>query len=252
MSAPPSLVVSIHDVSPLTRDRVDAILAGLAAAGIARTSLLVVPDHHHKAPIAGDADFAAWLRAHLAAGHEAVLHGFFHRRERRERESASTQFFTRLYTADEGEFFDITLEEARTLLARGREALTECAGVDPTGFIAPAWLLSAAGEQAARELGFGYTTRLKTVTDLTAGKVLESQSLCWSVRSGWRRAASLGWNPLLATLLGKTRLLRISIHPPDITHPSIWYQIRCLATRAAKDRTPLTYRDFIDQWRSLR
>jgi predicted deacetylase len=248
----PSLVVSIHDVSPLTQDRVAAILTALAEAGVTRTSLLVVPDHHHRAPIAADAPFSNWLRAQIAAGHEAVLHGFYHQRTRTPQESATTRFFTRIYTADEGEFYDIPLTDARTLLAQGRDALTECAGVTPTGFIAPAWLLSAAGEQAARELGFTYTTRLKTVADLTAQSVLESQSLCWSVRSRWRRAASLGWNPLLAARLGSNPLLRISIHPPDITHPSIWYQILCLTKRATKTRVPLTYRDFIDQWRSPR
>jgi predicted deacetylase len=247
-----ALVVSVHDVSPLTRERVDRTLAGLAEIGISRTSLLVVPDHHHRAPITGDADFAAWLRGHIAAGHEAVSHGFFHRRERRLKESASTRFFTRLYTADEGEFFDIDLEDARTLMTQGREALTECASVAPVGFIAPAWLLSEAGEQAARELGFAYTTGLKTIIDLASGNVLESQSLCWSVRSGWRRVVSLAWNRFLAGKLLANPLLRISIHPPDITYPAIWRQVLSLASAAAKDRTPLTYRDFIDQWRSLR
>ena len=81
----------------------------------------------------------------VAAGHEAVLHGYFHHRERRPGESAGTRFFTRLYTADEGEFFDIAFGDARALLARGRDELAQCAGVPPAGFIAPAWLLSAGG-----------------------------------------------------------------------------------------------------------
>ena len=246
-----SVVVSIHDVSPLTREPVDAILRDLAAIGVPRVSLLVVPDHHHRASIADDPAFSTWLRRMIAAGHEPVLHGYYHQRERRTRESASTRFFTRLYTADEGEFFDIGHAASTATLTRGRDTLAQCAGIVPSGFIAPAWLLSAEAESAARELGFAYTTRLKSVVFLQASRVVESQSLCWSVRSAWRRAASLVWNPLLILRrLQANPLLRISIHPPDITHATIWRQIRCLTTRAIKDRTPLTYLDFVTGWKS--
>ena len=246
----PALVVSIHDVSPLTQERVDAILQGLAKVGITRVSLLVVPNHHHRAPIASDAPFAAWLRRQVTAGHEAVLHGYFHKRERREHESPSTRFFTRMYTADEGEFYDIGRNDAQALITKGRDELTACAGVEPAGFIAPAWLLSEAGEDAARALGFAYTTRLKTVADLPGRKTLPTQSLCWSVRSAWRRTVSLGWNQFLFRQLRRNPLLRISIHPPDIAHPAIWRQIVALASDAAKNRRPLSYRDFIEQWRT--
>jgi predicted deacetylase len=236
----------------VTREAVDAILADLAKVGIGRVSLLVVPDHHRRAPIAGDTAFSEWLRKMIAAGHEAVLHGYFHGRERKAHESASTQFMTRLYTADEGEFFDIGLDDARALMTRGREALTRCAAVAPAGFIAPAWLMSDAAEQAARELGFAYTTRLKTIVDLPARKTLRSQSLCWSVRSRWRRIASLGWNRYLYGHLRDNPLLRISIHPPDIRHPAVWRQIRALAAEAVKTQSAMTYSDFIDQWRKAR
>jgi predicted deacetylase len=244
-----ALVVSIHDVSPVTREAVARMLADLAEAGVGRVSLLVVPDHHHRGNITKDAAFGPWLRDLVAAGHEPVLHGYFHQRESRPKESARTRFFTRHYTAGEGEFFDIGIEEARGVLTRGRDELAECAGVMPTGFIAPAWLLSAGGEAAAREIGFDYTTRLKTVSDLASRRAHASQSLCWSVRNGWRRAASLGWNPLLFKTLRDNALLRLSIHPPDFAHAEIWRQIRLLAARALADREPIAYRDFVTRLR---
>jgi len=247
-----SLVVSIHDVSPVTREAVDGILQGLAKAVVPRVSLLVVPDHHHRAPIAGNAAFAEWLQSLVAAGHEPVLHGYYHQRARKAHESVSTRFFTRMYTADEGEFFDIGLADARALITSGRDALAECAGTASSGFIAPAWLLSDEGETAARDLGFSYTTRLKTIVDLPGRKTMASQSLCWSVRSASRRIVSLRWNHFLFGQLRHNPLLRISIHPPDIAHPGIWRQILALASQAAKDRQPLTYRDFIEHWRTSR
>ena len=240
-----SLVASIHDVSPFTRDSVDAILAGLGRVGVGRVSLLVVPDHHHRGAITADPSFGSWLRGLVAAGHEPVLHGYFHQRGRRPDESARTRFFTRLYTAGEGEFFDIPFDAARTLLARGRDQLAQCAGIAPEGFIAPAWLLSPEGEAAARDLGFAYTNRLKSVSDLATGHLHYSQSLCWSVRAGWRRAVSLAWNRSLFQALRSNSLLRISIHPPDIAHPAIWRQIQLLAARALEDRESIAYRDFV-------
>jgi predicted deacetylase len=241
-----ALVVSVHDVSPLSREAVTAILAALAQAGVRRVSLLVVPDYHHSGNITRDAVFASWLREMVAAGHEAVLHGYAHLRERRPDETARTRFVTRHYTAGEGEFFDIGFDAARALLARGREELAQCAGVRPAGFIAPAWLLSAEGEAAARDLGFAYTTRLTSVHDLATGRVHLSQSLCWSVRSPMRAAVSLAWNRLLFQRLQSNPLLRISIHPPDLAQAAVWRQVLHIATLAAENRKPVTYHDFIN------
>jgi predicted deacetylase len=241
------LVVSIHDVSPLTQDAVAGMLAELARWGVARVSLLVVPDYHGRGSINGDAAFGAWLREMAAAGHEAVLHGYYHQREQRDGESARTRFFTRHYTEGEGEFYDIGYDAARALLERGRAELEQCAGVKPEGFIAPAWLLSAEGEAAARDLGFAYTTRLKSAVDLRSGRAWESQSLCWSVRSGWRRASSRAWNPFLFGQLRRNPLLRLSIHPPDRGHAEIWGQIGRLTRKAMEDREVVVYREFFAQ-----
>jgi predicted deacetylase len=240
-----ALVVSIHDVSPFTGESVESILEGLAEVGIGRVSLLVVPDHHRRGNITGDPGFGAWLRDLVAAGNEPVLHGYFHQRERRAHESGWTRLVTRYYTADEGEFFDIGYDTARGVLARGREELAQAAGVAPVGFIAPAWLLSAEGERAAGDLGFGYTTRLKSVSELGTHRAHESQSLCWSVRGNWRGVLSLGWNRVLFQDLRGNRLLRISIHPPDFGHREVWRQILGLARRALEDREAVTYRDCV-------
>ena len=156
---------------------------------------------------------------------------------------------TRWYTADEGEFFDITHATARALLTRGRDELTRCAGVAPEGFIAPAWLLGAEGEGAARDLGFGYTTRVDSISDLAAGRRLQSQSLCWSVRGRSRRVMSLAWNRLLFQALRPNPLVRLAIHPPDLGHSAVWRQIQLLAARALEDREAMAYRDYVIRWR---
>ncbi|MDX2081342.1 MAG: polysaccharide deacetylase family protein [Terrimicrobiaceae bacterium] len=241
----PALVVSIHDVSPLTRERTANILADLAAVGVRRTSLLVVPDHHRRGRISEDEPFGTWLRGQVASGHEAVLHGFFHLRERRPAEGPWERFVTGTYTAGEGEFFDLPADAARERLEAGRAELAAC-GVTATGFIAPAWLLGNEAESAVRAAGFDYTTRIATVSDFRSGVVHRSRSLCWSVRAAWRRVCSLGWNRLV---LGRERnrpLVRIGIHPPDWDHVAIRRQILTLTRAALASREAIPY----DTWLS--
>jgi predicted deacetylase len=235
-----ALVVSLHDVSPHTREECDSILHDLAQRGVPRTSLLVIPDHHRRGHMQSDPEFVSWLQAQAAAGHEVVMHGYYHQRPPRAQESAKDKFTTRLYTAGEGEFYDIDHTQATALVTKARVEFQQL-GFAPTGFIAPAWLLSTHAENALRDLRVEYTTRLGSVSDLSTGATHHSQSLVWSVRSGWRRWTSLRWNAFLFRRLLSSPLLRISIHPVDLRHAKIWQQIGELVSQALADREPLTY-----------
>ncbi len=244
-----SLVVSLHDVSPLTQTDCATILAQLQTLGVPHTSLLVIPNHHHRAPMLDDAPFGEWLRQLFAAGHEIVIHGYHHSRDRRDGESARDKIATRFYTADEGEFYDLDRAAALQLVNKAREEFRQL-GLAPSGFIAPAWLLGHDAEDALRDASCEYTTRLGTVLDLRTGRSIASQSLVWSVRSAWRRQMSLAWNAHLSRRLASNPLLRISIHPVDLHHAKIWQQIRELITRALADREPLTYLAWLGKVRS--
>ena len=239
-----SLAVSVHDVSPLTREASDRMLADLTGAGVGTTSLLVVPDHHHRADIDKDPAFLAWLREKQAAGHEIVLHGFYHRRAPREDDGAGRRLVTEHYTAGEGEFYHLGYEEARERMEDGREMLTG-AGLEVVGFIAPAWLLGEEAEQAARNLEFAYTTRLGGVLDLRSGAWTRSQSLVYSPRSAWRRNVSLAWNAFLASRLRRNPLARLGLHPPDWNYDAIKTQALRLARELAADRQVIRYRDWV-------
>ncbi len=246
MNAPSvrALAVSIHDVSPLTRAATAAMLRDLGAAGIGAVSLLVIPDHHHRGEIGRDHGFSSWLRDAQSAGHEIVLHGFYHIRERRAGAGWRQKLVTEHYTAGEGEFYDLDYAEARRRMREGRE-MFERAGCDVCGFIAPAWLLGDEAERAARDEGFAYTTRLGGFLDLRSGAWTASQSLVYSVRSGWRRAFSLAWNAWLAVRLRGNPLARLGLHPPDWGHAKIRTQALRLARVACGDRRVIRYRDWI-------
>ena len=243
-----ALVVSVHDVAPSTKTRVEEIVAELAHHGVAVCSLLVVPDYHHRGCFSEDRAFVRWLQDLETRGHEIVIHGYFHQRPRRPGEKLLKQAVTRFYTSDEGEFYDLDYEEALRRINQAREQFA-ASGLSPRGFIAPAWLLSRAAEQAAADAEMEYTTRLTHVHDLRGGESYRARSLVYSVRSGWRRQASLAWNSVLARRLADAPLARVSLHPPDRDHSEIWRQALRLIDCLLEDRTATTYRDWIAEKR---
>jgi predicted deacetylase len=239
-----SLVVSIHDVSPLTQTVSANILRELAAIGVEQTSLLVIPNHHHRAPIRENHGFQMWLAEEVRKGHEPVLHGYFHQRENRSDQSILSKIVTEFYTAGEGEFFDLSETEARARLERG---LTELEFLPKRicGFVAPAWLLDLEAEKAVRSLGFQYTTRIGALHLFQNRPSIHARSLVWSTRANWRIWMSLRWNALLAHQVKRHDLVRVGIHPPDYSHPDVWNQIKRLITELKSDRACVSYQTFI-------
>ena len=245
----PSLVVSIHDVSVMTRESVESMLNDLAGEGVKVSSLLVIPDHHHRGRIDDDSGFASWLDEKVSLGHEAVLHGFHHLRPRRHGEGIAARLITRTYTAGEGEFYDLSFVESLDLLRRGREAMRRC-GHEPEGFIAPAWLLGREAAKAVAAENFRYTTRIASVTDFKGQRSFSSRSMVYSVRAPWRRALSLLWNESLFRAMRNAPLLRIGLHPPDWEHGSIRRHALACIRLAVKQRNVTTYKGWLDGLRS--
>lgn len=245
------LVVSLHDVSPRTQTMCEEILAQLRQLGIDQTSLLIIPNHHGQAPIGEDSAFRSWLAEKIESGHEPVLHGYFHQRQKQNADSFRARLTTEIYTAGEGEFFDLSAEEATVRVQRGLEDLAFLQR-KVVGFIAPAWLLGTDAEIAVRELGFLYTTRLGSVQTFGPSADIRSQSLVWSTRKRWRALTSLAWNRWLAHRLARAPLIRIGIHPPDLQHPRVWEQVRRLAAETSHCRECVSYEKFVERELALR
>jgi predicted deacetylase len=245
------MVVSLHDVAPSTQQIANTIISELARRGVNVCSLLVVPDYHHQGLFTRNQQFVSWLRSLEADGHEIVIHGYFHERPCRAEESFRDKFVTRFYTQQEGEFYDLTYDEALQRIAAAQNEF-RANGLKPRGFVAPAWLLSKEAERAARDAGMEYTTRLHKVCDLRVGDEFAARSIVYSVRRSWRRGISRICNATLFRYLEGKPLLRISLHPPDYLHPTIWWQVTGMIERAIGSRTATTYQDWIAQQRLRR
>lgn len=236
------LIVSLHDVHPGSLEVVRQQVTDLTQAGVGVFSLLVVPEFHHGVPTLEDGKTRAFLMERYEQGDDLVVHGFYHDRRGLPK---GGWFWTRVYSNDEAEFHAIAEEPARQRLARGRSLWKE-AGWRVNGFIAPGWLMPEFVEGLLREMGFGYTVRLRRVIRLCDGEVTESQSLCYSTRSWWRIPVSLVWNEWLFGQLAGGRLLRLGLHPGDWSEPRVRRQALGLVRRALDlGYRPLTYRDYV-------
>lgn len=249
-----ALVLSIHDVAPSTQEVVQVMIAELKELGVSTCSLLVIPYYHNKESLTTAPQFMKWLHERQQEGHEIVLHGCSHLRPMQSQESRWTKWMTQSYTRGEGEFYDLNYDEALAKIRMGKKEFeragfsTECMA----GFIAPAWLLSQEAEQALRDEGFIYTTRLHGVVNLrtrSSRSFYHSQSMVYSVSSGWRRQISLLWNEFLLQLsvLQAWPLLRLGLHPPDWKHAAIRSHVLASVRKVIKQRQSLTYSLWIER-----
>jgi predicted deacetylase len=245
-----SLVVSIHDVAPSTQAVVQEIIDDLRQSGVSCCSLLVIPHYHEKESLAQSPTFVEWLQKKEQEGHEIVLHGWCHLRPAAAQERLWKRWMTQHYTRGEGEFYDLSYDEARAKLKMGKAAL-EKAGFDfkkISGFIAPAWLLGKEAERAVIDEGFAYTTRLHGVIDLQKEypALHRSQSMVYSVSAAWRRWVSLFWNEFLFRCSEQRAwpLLRLGLHPPDWNYSAIRHHALSTVAQTIKKRKVVTYQEW--------
>lgn len=239
------LVVSIHDVSPPTWERVETLLRVLAEQRIRACSLLIIPNYRGAHPIERDGAFAAWLRGLPQATTEFVLHGYTHTAERLPT-GLWSGLIARHYTDREGEFYDCSREEAAGRIEQGLEAFARC-GLTTTGFIAPAWLLGRPAREAARAAGLRYTALLRHVVCLADDRAVVAPTCVYSVRAAWRRVMSRRYNSALAAWTRRAPVVRFSLHPVDADHPSILAHALGLLCSLARDREALTYRELMER-----
>jgi len=245
--APKALIVSLHDAHPGSRAQIAEQIAFLAERGVTRSSILVVPEFHHRESLLIDKGFCDAASGWQAQGHELVLHGYFHDRLESPKDTLSTLFWTRLYTNREAEFLDLSRDMARSRLEKGR-ALFDSLGWRTPGFVAPAWLMANGLPNLLAEMGFSYTTRLGEIIPLRPGvnRIKPSQSLCYSARAGWRRFASCVWNKHLYGRLRETNLVRLSLHPRDLEFSLLRRQIDQIVRASLKRGfEPTTYGDYV-------
>jgi hypothetical protein len=124
------IAVAIHDVEPATFERCALIRDWLSDHGIDRATLLVIPAPDLHPFFQRRPDLAAWLLDCRDRGDAVAQHGFQHRRAGAPRGGGA-------------EFAGLDADATRATIEAGRRVLS-LAGVEPRGFVAPAYAYTPA------------------------------------------------------------------------------------------------------------
>jgi predicted deacetylase len=211
-----TIAVSLHDVEPATFERCALIRDWLADLGVDRVTLLVIPapdlhPFHDRRP-----DMAQWLEECARGGDAVAQHGFQHRRPGARR--------------DDAEFAGLDAESTRASISAGRRMLA-LAGVEPSGFVAPAYAYTPALRREVASDFDWWATLLRLV-----GRD----------RASLAPAFSLSRSPLAvrAGALAAGRVLRLDLHPADFDRPRHVLALEAVLRRTGR-RTAVTYDDLV-------
>lgn len=215
------IAVAIHDVEPGTYERCALIRDWLCDHGIDKATLLVIPacdmhPFHDRRP-----ELADWLGERVRAGDCVAQHGFQHRRPGR---------------SGPAEFVGLDEAQTRRALLAGRRVL-HLAGVEPRGFVAPAYAYTDALQRALAGRFDWWASRTRVWTD-RGRRSDDAPALGFGTRPALRRVAA----PLLVRgrALTAGELLRLDLHPGDLSRGSTVGAVEAVLRRAAS-RTPVTY-----------
>jgi len=156
---------------------------------------------------------------------------------RRAHQFSVRNWFNRQFlTAGEGEFLSLSEAELTERIDRGRKAFKTCLGIDPTGFVAPAWLFNRALIPALRERGFAWTENHWRIYDLRCRESVASPVITWATRTPLHRYGSARLAPALLRCWRERPIVRMAVHPLDFDDPRFVDAIRRTIATALHDR----------------
>ena len=237
-----ALCIAIHDLAPATWLQCETLFKLLRDVGTPPTTLLVVPDYHHRGSIERDLGFIRAIDRRLAHGDEIALHGYHHVDDGPVPHSPAEWFSRRILTASEGEFSALTQHEAERRIDAGLRMFDRLQWT-AAGFVAPAWLLGAGTRAALARTSLRYTSTHAHLESLTDGQRIRAPAISASTRSGWRRWTSRQWLRIARSAMRDTPLLRVALHPADVADSNLVAAWRHLLVALLADRVALTKSD---------
>jgi predicted deacetylase len=141
----------------------------------------------------------------------------------------------------EREFIGLDDEETRRAVHAGWRVL-KLAGIEPDGFVAPAYAYTAALRQAL-SVRFSWWAGLlrvhRTQPQLETGPL----SPAWSLAAAGPLTRMLSPSLVRAGSLLPTSTLRLDLHPADLRYPRHMLALEWVLARSGSRRTAVTYRE---------
>lgn len=209
------LLLSVHDVTPANEPLLRRLVEEIERTGIARYSMLVIPEHKGSWPLEEHPEFCRWLSGLAAGGVEMLLHGMTHEGDGGGC-TLPERFRAFLFTRGEGEFLGRGKEESLELLTRGRLRLREAIGCDIPGFVAPAWLYGRGSVEALKEAGFPLAESRWRVWSPSLGTTLTRAPVSNFAGGGLpRRWLAALWVRVYSVVMRGSPVVRFALHPED-------------------------------------
>ncbi len=242
-SNPASLLISLHDVSPLTLSECEQAVALLAELGIGASALtvLAIPHHDGGAPIDAHPPTIEFLRRLEEDGARLVMHGLTHRMTGRAW-SPLGFFRAHLFARGQGEFHASDAEEANRRLDEGA-AILRRAGLERAtrSFVPPAWLLSRAAREVVAERGFDFYELFNGI--IHHGNRYARRVIGWGSLNPVEAIATSIYADLQT--LGSNVDVRVAIHPADMRLPRQKRAIRRAVARLQSRMRPQSYTTYL-------
>lgn len=204
-------------MTPARAREVEALWALCEHQGI-RPALFVVPSWHGGHHLEEHPAFVHWITRRAEEGAELFLHGERHDELGLKRGVGDTlRAFGR--TDGEGEFLTLGAAEARRRIERGVRRF-HALGLDPIGFVAPAWLARRETYAAVSSLGLSFSEDDRRIHLHQRASSIPSPVIRWSARSTWRAALSVGI-ARVRVHLEPTSPIRVALHPADLASRAV-------------------------------
>lgn len=234
-----TLAVAVHDVEPGTYVRCTILRDWLSERGIDRVTLLVIPapnlhPFHQRRP-----ELADWLLDRVAAGDAVAQHGFQHRQTRAA--TRPRQWLARAQGAGCAEFAGLDADDTHRAVEAGRRLL-RLAGIQPRGFVAPAYAYTPALRDALRQSYDWWADLLRIHGRGARAPRMFSPALGLGSSSGLKR----GLSPVVMRTGARASrsLLRLDLHPADLSHDRHLRALEAVLRRAGRRRA-VTYDDLL-------
>jgi len=241
-AAPPArrtIAVALHGIEPATFERCAVIRDWLDDHGVERVTLLVIPARDLHPVGERSPEMIRWLCERRRAGDSIAQHGFQHVRPRTG--GSARGLLARTPGQRGGEFAGLDAHETRRAVHAGWRVM-KLAGVEPDGFVAPAYAYTAALRQALG-LRFSWWASLLRV-HRTHPRLHDSGgplAPAWSLAAGGPVSRALSPALVRAGAMLPTSALRLDLHPADLRHARHMMALDRVLARVGSRRTAITY-----------
>ncbi|HXD55033.1 MAG TPA: DUF2334 domain-containing protein [Solirubrobacteraceae bacterium] len=229
-----TIAVALHGIEPATFERCAVIRDWLGDHGVDRVTLLVIPARDLHPVGERSPAMVSWLCERRAAGDSIAQHGFQHSPTRRGRVTLARSH---------GEFSGLDGDETRRAVHAGWR-LMKLAGIEPDGFVAPAYAYTAALRSTLRERFSWWAELLRVHRSVPVPGSPSTAPLApaFSLASGGRLGRALSPPLIRAGALLPTSTLRLDLHPADLRHARHMMALEWVLGRS-RARSAVTYRE---------